>query len=140
MTDRKMKVVMTLEFDLTYDEFVKKFNNMDKVAVDSIWKSLKSHENDKGEVEIFDDGNDEELNEKMEEYFFNTAKEQIEDEMEEKCSKCDQLKEIAVDDKNFCGPCYSKRTPEDMSEWEIERMLLQVERINMMREKREKPE
>jgi hypothetical protein len=79
MTD-KMKIVMTLEFDVTYEQFVKKFKKMDKVAVDAIWKSLKEIENDKGEVEFFDDGNDEVIQKRFEKQFFDTTKEQIEDE------------------------------------------------------------
>ena len=75
-----MKIVMTLEFDVTYEQFVKKFKKMDKVAVDAIWKSLKEIENDKGEVEFFDDGNDEVIQKRFEKQFFDTTKEQIEDE------------------------------------------------------------
>ena len=80
MTDRKMKIVMTLELDITYDNFVKKFKNMDKNAVDIIWKSMKDMENDKGEVEFFQDNDDEDICEKLEDKFFDMAKEQIEDE------------------------------------------------------------
>ena len=82
MTDRKMKIVMTLELDITYEKFVEKFKNMDKNAIDIIWKSLKNIENDKGEVEFFEGhcDEDEELREKFQKTFFDEVKQQIEDE------------------------------------------------------------